>query len=141
MNCRVAAFAVLSLLAGCSSRRAVENSAVARSEAVETVLLKAEEVETVDGVVHEKRTEWELSPPDTLGRQYVSRVTEVNRKRARKTEKGGSVESECRTESSEHRERTSVQTVEAESRPVFRHVALLAIAAAIFLLTLKISRK
>ena len=142
MNCRiVVAVAVLSLLAGCRSRRAVEQAAVVGKNAEETVRTVAVGNETRDDVIRENRTEWELSPPDSSGRQYVSRVSAVSRQRVRKTERDGSMESERRAEVSEHRERLSVQTTEAETRPVFRHVAWLAIAAALLVLTLKISRK
>lgn len=142
MNCRlVVAVAVLSLLAGCRSRRTVERTAVAESEAVETVRTVAVENEILDDVVREERTEWEFSPPDSSGRQYVNRVSAVSRQRVRKTERDGSRESERRAEVSKHREQSSVQTTEAETRPVFRYVAWLAIAAALLVLTLKISRK
>lgn len=75
MNCRiVVAVAVLSLLAGCRSRRAVEQAAVVGKNAEETVRTVAVGNETRDDVIRENRTEWELSPPDSSGRQYVSRV-------------------------------------------------------------------
>lgn len=142
MNCRlVVAVAVLSLLAGCRSRRTVERTAAAGSEAVETVRTVAVENEILDDVVREERTEWEFSPPDSSGRQYVNRVSVVSHERVRKTERDGSRESERRAEVSEHREQSSVQTTVAETRPVFRHMAWLAIAAALLVLTLKISRK
>lgn len=108
---------------------------------METVRTVAVENEILDDVVCEERTEWEFSPPDSSGRQYVNRVSAVSRQRVRKTERDGSRESERRAEVSKHREQSSVQTTEAETRPVFRHVAWLAIAAALLVLTLKISRK
>ena len=142
MNCRlVVAVAVLSLLAGCRSRKAVERTAAVGSEAVETVRTVAVENEILDDVVREERTEWEFSPPDSSGRQYVNRVSAVSRQRVRKTERDGSRKSERCAEVLEHREQSSVQTTEAETRLVFRHVAWLAIAAALLVLTLKISRK
>lgn len=106
---------------------------------METVHTVAVENEILDDVVREERTEWEFSPPDSSGRQYVNRVSAVSRQRVRKTERDGCRKLERRAEVSEHREQSSVQTTEA--RPVFRHVAWLAIAAALLVLTLKISRK
>ena len=108
---------------------------------METVRTVAVENEILDDVVSEERTEWEFSLPDSSGRQYVNRVSAVSRQRVRKTERDGSRESERRAEVSKHREQSSVQTTEAETRSVFRHVAWLAIAAALLVLTLKISRK
>ena len=142
MNCRiVVAVAVLSLLAGCRSRRAVEQAAVVGKNAEETVRTVAVGNETRDDAIRENRTEWELSPPDSSGRQYVSRVSAVSREQVRKTEKSGGRKFERRAESSEHREQSSVQTTEAESHPVFRPVVWIAVAAVLLLLTLKISRK